>query len=595
MTIFVRAQSPDNNRFLLAQNLEQAGDFARAHDLYEALYRAEPGNIVYFNALINNNFQLKQYDAVIGLVTQKLSTQPDDLQLCGQLGKAYSLKGEEQKAFTLWDALIDRVTQKSLAARLFAGVCSELRMIDKTIVYLTKAKSFAKKDVGISLDLLTIYLQTMQYQNAAKEAVEILALQPDMVFQIDARVNPYLDRKELVTAYIAELEQADLKSLGAYQTLQKLYVESKQYDRAFETAKKLDSEQHRQGLDLYQFGAQLYSRGAYDPAAAIFRYLQSTYEKTPLAASAELYEVRSLDMAQTVKIRGSKNNWKPILNDEIIPAEWRAEIIGKYQHILSLARQQDIIIEAKIRLATIYFEAGRYDSASLFASEIIKTNNMSRGGPDANFLMVKMLLHQWQPDACKPYLENVVLSPTTPAAMRSAAKIYLGLVAALDGQFDDARKQFREVSASPRDDNANDALEYLLLMNPDISDSVLIRRYATARLRVLGGDFSTADSLIESIVPDKSQVYFKSLSEIAKIELAIAINDYTRAISLGNAINQEKSNIFADKVSLYLGKIYLFGLKQQSEAKKVFETFLAEYPSSIYSSEVRDLLKTIQG
>jgi tetratricopeptide (TPR) repeat protein len=451
------AQNFDNNRFLLAQNLEQAGEYSKAREIYESLYRTDPGNTVYFQKLNDVYFELKLYDNVVSLISPKIAQSPDDLQLAGTLGKAWCLKGEEQKAFDLWDALLARIPMKSQAARIFAGICMEVRMVDKTISYLNKAKSFAGNDHSIGLELLNIYLQTMQYQNAAREAAEILGKAPDLISQVEVRVNPYLDRKELVTVLITEIEKANLKNQSGYRLLQKLYLEANDYENAFSDAKKLDDQQKRQGIDVYQLGILLYSRGAYEKAAEVFGYVQETYETSVLAASAELYGVRSLDAAQTMKLRSGINDWKPEKKEGSIPLGHRQEIISRYRRILSAPKPQDVLVEAKLRLASIYYEAGQFDSARYYAADIIRFNNMSHSGPEANFLMVKMLLKDRKADSCLTFYDNIIACPATAAPQRSAAKIGKGLLWCAAGNFEKARDLFRDVSSTPRDDNATDA------------------------------------------------------------------------------------------------------------------------------------------
>ena len=585
--------SDNNNRYLLAQNLEQAGEFDKARLIYEDLHRSEPANYVYFQALNNIYTQLKLYDKSIKLVEQRLDMNPQDYTMTGLLGRAYYMKGDEKTTFALWDKAIETSGNKAQTARVFSGFSMELRDLDKSIFYLKQAKTFSNNEPQYSLDILTLYLQTMQYKNAAKEITELLASKPEQVFQVEARINQYMGRAEFVSVLIPALENAGMKATPVMQFQQRLFMQAKEYSRAVTIGQMLDKNEQRQGNDLFQLGTQIYQAGAYEEAASLFRYLGKEYPKTPFSALWSLYLVKSLDASITHSLTSKSVDWKPTQAPRIIPLSARTEIIAGYRQIAAGKRQSEAEIEAKFRLARIYYEAGVYDSARYYAYEISHYNAMSPLGADANNLMSTIFTIKNCPDSSQKYLDYILSNPYASAAAKSDAKMDKANILFAQGNFSEARALYSDISSNPKDDNANDALENSMLLNTEMNDSLSTLNYAIGLAKLAAFDFRAADSVFRSIHLDKNQFYLKSLVELKQIETALALDDFSGAISLINAINQEKSNIFADRANLWFGKIYLYGLKQSTEAKRIFETFLADYPSSIYVSEVRDLLNGI--
>ncbi len=594
LTVLCSAQfSDNNNRYLLAQNLEQAGEYDKARMIYEDLHRVEPDNIIFFQALNNTYNQLKLYDKSIKLISDRLKINPQDYTLTGMLGKTYYLKGEDKTTFALWDKAIETAGEKAHIARIFSSYCLELRDIDKSIFYLKKAKTFSNNEPQYCLDLLSLYLQTMQYQNGVTEITELLSARPEQVFQVEARINQYLGRREFLDLLIPAMGEADVKATPVMQFFQRLLVQAKKYTRAFEIGKKIDNTGQRQGNDLYQLGIQFYQAGAYTEAADLFRYLIKEYPKTPLATLWSLFLVKSLDAGITRALLSQSPEWKPLQLPRTIPLSLRREIIAGYRQIAAGTRQSEPAAEAKFRLAKIYFEAGVYDSARYYANELVYYNGMSPVGGEANNLMASLFAIANKPDSSIRYLDNIIANPYASASAKSEAKMDKANLIFAAGDFAQARALYGDVASNPKDDDANDALENAMLLNTEMNDSLATLQYAQGLAKLAALDFKSADSLFRGIRLDKNQFYLKSIVELKQVETAIALDNFGGAILLINAINQEKSNIFADRANLWLGKMYLFGLKQPVEAKKLFETFLADYPSSLYVSEVRTLLTEI--
>ncbi len=589
----VLAQHPDNtNRFFLAQNLEQAGEFEKAKAIIEDIYASEPENPMYFQFLNNIYLQLKLYDKSLTILKVQYKKNPTDFNLLGMIGKTCYLNGNESETYHLWDSYLASGNDRAAAARAFSAYSLEVRNIDKAIYYLAKAKELSPTVVYYSLDLLNLYLQTMQYKNASNECLSVTAKFPDQTFQLEARLNAYFGKPEFIETAIGIFESADL-SFSGRQLLQKFYIQAKRFDRAFTIAKEFDIEQHRAGNDIYSFGIQLYQQGAYQDAVKAFDYIVSDYKNSSLAEIANLYSVKSLDAMLAESIKVQQENWKPIGYEKIIPLSVRSGVIPRYYAICKKAPQSEPGIEARLRLAQIYYDAGITDSAEFYANDLSRNNNMNLFAAEANLILVKLFLKKRQPDSAFKYLEKIIGNPYTQPGQKSFAKIQKASVFMANGDFEKARALFNEILVNTKDDNANDALENTMLLNTAINDSASVMKYAGGLSRIFVNDFHSADSIFKLIVPDKNQFYLKSLLEIKIIETRIALDDLSAAIAIINAINQEKSNIFIDKVNFYLGKIYLFGLKQPSDAKKVFETFLSENTSSLYTVEVRELLKGI--
>ena len=121
------------NKFALAQSYEHSGDFEKASKIYEELYQREPQNNLYFESLNRTYVQLKNYDASVNLIEKEIAKKPNDINLYGLLGSSYSLMGNEEKAYQVWDEPFSFLEPNPIFYRVIATYAVERRAFDKAI------------------------------------------------------------------------------------------------------------------------------------------------------------------------------------------------------------------------------------------------------------------------------------------------------------------------------------------------------------------------------------------------------------------------------------------------------------------------------
>src|SRR3989339_2042192 len=87
-----------NNKIMLAQSFEQAGDYDKAAKLFEEIYSLQPQNYQIFESLNRVYVQSKKYESSAKLIESRIKNSPQDVNLYGMLGTTYYLMGDEQKA-----------------------------------------------------------------------------------------------------------------------------------------------------------------------------------------------------------------------------------------------------------------------------------------------------------------------------------------------------------------------------------------------------------------------------------------------------------------------------------------------------------------
>src|SRR5262245_3130352 len=130
----------ENPKVRLAQSYEAAGKFEDAVALYEELRSTDSSNIVFFEGLRRCYMQLKRYDDAIGLLNQRITTTPGDVNMRAQLGSVLYKAGREAEASAAWDTAIAIDSLNPASYRAVAAVLTENRLLDQTAGVYRRAR-----------------------------------------------------------------------------------------------------------------------------------------------------------------------------------------------------------------------------------------------------------------------------------------------------------------------------------------------------------------------------------------------------------------------------------------------------------------------
>src|SRR5690606_22584185 len=154
--------------------------------------------------------------------------------------------------------------------------------------------------------------------------------------------------------------------------------------------------------------------------------------------------------------------------------------------------------------------------------------------------------------------------------------------------FEAARQKLFSVMGNLKDNIANDAIEFSILLNTAKNDSSNLSLYCKAEFLTEQQRFSEAKELYLQLSQNPQAFVFSSISKLRSGEMLIAESDYSSAISaLAIIVDEAEKNIYADKALYLQGKIYQYGLKDNLKAVESYESLLAKFPRSLYLDEAR--------
>ena len=354
-SLLVLAQQPNdfNNKYVLAQSYLQGGQYDKAEQIFEELYKTQTANYQIFEGLNNSYVQLKKYDLSIILIESRLKTNPQDINLYGLLGSTYYLMGDDKKAFEVWDSSLDKVPNNETAYRILANYAIERRAFDKAIEYLKRGKAEAKTNNYFSYDLANLYSLTMQYKNAAEEYCSILDNSPAQLNSIQSRILSFINKPGALEQTIEAVKSYQSDKIEFKFLLATLYKEAKEYDKAFNLYEQIESVQDQQGYLLLNFANYLTGEKQFSKATQVYDEILSRFPNSPFISNVKLGYAKTLEATLDDDSTLNANDWKPYSRPFTLSNDKIEKVINAYSEIIKAYPNSEVANESLLRIADI--------------------------------------------------------------------------------------------------------------------------------------------------------------------------------------------------------------------------------------------------
>ncbi|OGU73854.1 MAG: hypothetical protein A2V93_08510 [Ignavibacteria bacterium RBG_16_34_14] len=579
------------NRFMLGQNLEQSGQFTKARQIFEELYRQQPSNFQFFDALNRVYIQLKEYDNSISIIEQRLNSNQQDINLYGLLGKTYYLKGDEKKAFETWDEALKKFPDNPTSYRTMANYAIERRAFEKAIEILNNGKEVTDDPRIFSFDLANIYSLTMRYKDAAKEYCALISSYPNQYQLIESKILSYINKPDALDETIEVVEEYRKgEALEFDYMLARLLMEKDELNKAFEIYLEIDKKQNNLGADLYNFANFAYMEKEYELASKVFNEVIQRYPNSPVISSAKLGYAKTMEEVLNKKSAGDDNSWKPFYKSGKLNNDEIEKVVTAYNELTELYPHTEVAGESLLRMGKIYlYKKNDLSSAENYFNRVIKDYRNFRFIFDAYKELAVINIFRDDLNSAEQNLMNIAGNNQAVEDQKNLARYELAKVKFYNGDFSSAKKYLNEVLNNLKDNIANDAIDLSLLLNTNMNDSSNLLIFAKAEKFTAQGKYEEASTLFKEVASNKQGFVLQNRAELREAEIELAMGNLEGSISVLIEISSEKErNIYADRALFLLGRIYHYGLKDDIKATEMFESLLAKFPNSLYLDETRE-------
>ena len=593
-------------KFRLAQSYERSQDYESAVKLYEELYAKDSLNFVIFDALYRGYMQLKRYDGAISLIQRKLQQSPNDIGLLSQLGTIYARESQEPQAFEIWDRAIAVDPTHESTYRIVVNSMMENRMLDRAIAAYRQGRSSCGNPTLFTGELASLYSTMLNYGDATKEYLALLHQNPAQLDLVIVRISSYTGRSEGLNAATLVVEQAaktEPNNLSNHQLLAWLYMEGKQFDKAYAVYKIIDEQAKTAGYELYNFAERALKEKAYTAASNAFQDVLNKFSQFERRAQAKFGYARTLEEqnseTDTLNPFGSLNPFTGDGKPATEAAPKYAGAINAYSKVITEFPTTEIAAQSLLRIAILKFERFFDLDGARIALETIAKQYPAYSAVLGEARLRLGDVYLTMDDMEKAEAQYKTLSAQQPVMTqhREKAQLRLSELEYFRGNFQAVLASLKTLTRVTVSDVTNDALSLLIFIqeNQKPTDAAL-KDYARADLLKRQHKLSEALTVFESIVQKYggTRIIDETLMSIG--DALAYMKRYPEAIANYERLVKEfPESVALDRVLVKIGQVYQSGLKDKPKAIESYQKLLLQFPNSIYAGQVRKRVRELRG
>ena len=609
LTVFVILNSYPQQRNLeqnlrTAQNFEQIQDWENAVKIYEDLYKTDSINVVFFNGLLRGYDQLKKYDDAVRIINTQLRYRQKDIGLLSQLGKMYARGGNTDRAIEAWNNALDVDKKNSYAYTIVANAMIESRMIEEAIKVYKKGRSVIGDPYLFAADLGYLYSMFMNFAEATKEYLLLLKQSPVQIGFVQSRMSLYTGKTDGLTGATSAVEDAQKSephNVALIQLLAWLFMEGKNYDKAYAIYKSLDEKTKAGGREIFNFAERAFHDRAFKSAAKAYSDIAANYKSFPNVAAAKHGYARTLEEAaaeqDTLKLFGELKPFKLAAQSAEINTSYN-DAIDAYNKVINESPNTEFAGRSLLRIAHIQFYNFFNLEKSFEALDKVESNYKSNVqiSIEAILMTGRVLIARGDLDKATEKFNWLVDNRSSSPDIRDKANFELAEIDFYNSNFKDASNRLQALTKNPTSEITNDALSLQILIQENETEKNVLRLFSKASLLKRQRQFDKAIESLQLLVKSypKSEMTSDALVDIG--DIYSTVNKFTDAVAAyEKLINDFPESINLDKSQIKIAQVYQFGLKDNNKATAAYQKLLEKFPRSVYVNEARRKIRELRG
>ena len=572
-----------SNKSQLAYQYYRDKDFDRAALLYQELYK-KGASSTHLNYLIKCYLATEKFDLAEKTLKKEIKKQKNNASLKVKLGSVYEASGEKDKAEKFYEKAINQITgdNRHQVINLANAFISERKFKYAEKTYL-KGKKMSKGEYNYSFELANVYYYSHDYQKMINQYLDVLEensrylrtvqnrLQSTVYKQDDGSLNEILKRE-----LIQRIQKSKSKTIYS-ELLIWLYLQEKEFNKAFIQTKALDKRNKENGKRLISLGKLVYNNQDYETAIKCYNYVLNLDQNTDYFLQAKIGYLQSLQ----AQVLSAKQPQKEDIDNLIVAYRTfldKTEVKNKetviatinYAHILAfyageVSKSIDVLYSLLEQPGLNYRDISKIKME--LADELLLNDNI------------------WE--ATLYYSQIIKLNPNNEIG--NEAQIKKAKLAYYSGDFLWAKAQLDILKASTSKLIANDALYLSSIISDNLNDSIYepLQLFSKAELLVYRGKQDSALQILNQILkkyPNHSltdDILFKK----AQIQETLGKEEDAKAL-YQELIDHYYHDILADNALMALAELYS---KQGNDEKamELYTQLLVDFSDSFFTTEAR--------
>lgn len=575
-----RRQAMERQQLRQAQSYQRTNQHQNAILVLRALYANNPGNVQYYQELLESYLQLSMTDEALQLIQQQKTAASPHFRYDIDYGQVLIKEGKKEEALRLWEKTIKANSNDIGAYTMVAGVLSANRMYEEAADIYKRAYANHPDKIYLLKALADFYQTRMQYYRSLEYYLEYLRKDPNNYQTVIQQVLSF-DLEEPQADSLNQLLAKEIQKYPDIPELQlvsaKFFQKYQRFNESLQIYSKLEND-NSQGKYFIEFARAVQADSLYRLALdaynnLITRFPQSRYLLAAYLGAAKCnleiarekndagYARQAIDMIR--KVKDTYPNHPEIANLSLLEGDIYRQYFFDIDRAIEIYRQvsgefaKDIEIRerAYLNAGECYIIRGDMAEAVSFLNKV----NTSRDQTRAQFFLAKIDFYQGNFSEAREHLNRII--------------------------------QTEGLSGSI----TNDALDLLTLLGFAQTAPEALKLYAEADLLLFQQKKSEAVNRLQSALEKPAPPHFRSKMIFEAARLSAEIGEYAEALEYCNRVLENQSlALYGDEALFMMANIVDYQLKDMPSAFSLYDRLLTDFPESQFAISARERLKEIR-
>ena len=575
-------------KYRLAVEYYNSGEYEKAAQIYESLYKENPKNKSYFSWYIQCLIDLRSYEKATQIIQNEIKSAPSDVSLFVAYGNLLERQGQHEKAKTEYRKAIDKLDPDPGNIANLASSFTNLAKYDLAIETYLKGEKISNVQNLYVYNLADLYRRQGDVKNMIKYYLITAEKEPSSI-NIQTSLQRFLsvaDYEELQKQLYQKIqEKATIPHYG--ELLQWTFTQKKEYDKALRQARALDRQFEENGNRVFNLADVAFKDKDYNTAIEAYQYVVNTHGRN---TSYYLDSKRGLLNSKKAKVTESFNYTKEDLlalkaeynsfleemgrNTQTAPlmqefAEFEALYVNELDTAIMILEEMkefgglspEAIARAKLSLGDYYLMSGDRWEASLLFSQVDKDFKEGQVGENARYRNAKLSYYA--------------------------------------GDFEWAQEQFKILKGATSKLISNDAIDMSVFILDNLgmdTTEVTLQMFAQADLLAFQNKYTEALQKLDSIIIIFPEHSLEDDILYTKAQIFRKLRKTDDMITMYQTIiDKFPDDIRADNALFELAEIYETKLKDPEKAKPLYEKIFVDYSGSTFAAEARQRFRILRG
>jgi tetratricopeptide (TPR) repeat protein len=584
--LFATAQDGNYDEFLARQFL-QNGEFAKAAEYYEGLFKQNPAE--YYDDYLDILVQLKDFEKAEKVIKTLYKNSGNNPVYLLDLGDLYLKQNKDADAEKQFNKTIKELKQDRYLIGQIAMKFIQLKQLDFAQRTYEKGKELLKDKNAYNLEIAHLFFLKNDLTGMINAYLNEAPYQANNLTLIENGLQKAMTDEKSKDALEKELlkRTQSAKNDFVYQDLLVwLYMQRNDFDGAILQAKSLDLLRGEDGENVLRIAKTAAIQKDFDAAIKGYQYVIDKGARFPWFVNANLEIIN----VKRDKIVNSPNYTKTQL----------LSLKQSYQDFIKSYNSEYTAINATLELAqleALYLH--EIDTAITMLTPITENNRVAKD----LLAKAKLYLGDFYLIDEQPW-ESLLLYTQVEKAEKGnplgeEAKFRNAKLAYYKGDFEWAQTQLKIIKASTTELISNDAIDLSVFildnLNTDDTDFALLK-FSKADLLRYQNKLADAEDTLNDILKNYPSTALQDDILYLKYKIEKDKQQYDKAASyLQKIVDEYGTDILADNALFYLGDLYQMYLKDDEKAKAYYEKIILDYKDSTFSIEARKRYRKLRG